>query len=81
MGSREEELARIGNYIRENMDYFCSPAPEGLGWPRPGGLPEYYLGKPVDWELDLQRVEALKKAARLRAVGRGGQPHVLAQDG
>ena len=31
MGTREEELARIGKYVQENMDYFCSPPPEGLG--------------------------------------------------
>ena len=68
MGTREEELARIGKYIRENMDYFCSPPPEGLGWPRPGGLPKYYLNNQEEWGLDLQRVEALKKAAKLREV-------------
>ena len=72
MGTRDEELDRIKNYLRENMDYFCSPPPEGLGWPRPGGLPKYYLNNPEEWELDLQRVEALKKAARLRRVAEGG---------
>ena len=72
MGSREEELDRTGKYIRENMDYFCSPPPKGLGWPRPGGLPKYYLNNTEEWELDLQRVEALKKAARLREVVEGG---------
>ena len=71
MGTREEELARIGKYIRENMDYFCSPPPEGLGWPRPGGLPKYYLNNPKEWGLDLQRVESLKKAAKLREVVEG----------
>ena len=71
MGTREDELARIGKYIRENMDYFCSPPPEGLGWPRPGGLPKYYLNNQEEWELDLQRVEALRKAARLREVVEG----------
>ena len=71
MGTREEELARIGKYVQENMDYFCSPPPEGLGWPRPGGLPKYYLNNPEEWELDLQRVEALRKAARLREVIEG----------
>ena len=72
MGTREEELARIGKYIRENMDYFCSPPPEGLGWPRPGGLPKYYLNNPEEWGLDLQRVEDLKRAATLREAVEGG---------
>ena len=72
MGTREEELDRIRNYLRENMEYFCAPPPEGLGWPRPGGLPKYYLANPEEWELDLQRVEALKKAARLRRAAEGG---------
>lgn len=72
MGAREGELDRIRNYLRENMDYFCSPPPEGLGWPRPGGLPRYYLDRPEEWELDLQRVEALKRAARLRQAAADG---------
>ena len=72
MGTRDEELARIRKYVQENMDYFCSPPPEGLGWPRPGGLPKYYLNNPEEWELDLQRVEALKKAALLREAIEGG---------
>ncbi len=71
MDTREEELARIGKYIRDNMDYFCSPPPGGLGWPRPGGLPKYYLSNPEEWALDLQRVEALKKAAWLREAVEG----------
>ena len=72
MGTREEELAKIARYIRENMGYFCAPPPGGLGWPRPGGLPKYYLSNPEEWALDLQRVEDLKKAARLLEVAEGG---------
>ena len=71
MGTRDEEIARIRKYIQENMHYFCDPQPEGLGWPRPGGLPKYYLENPDEWQLDLQRVQDLKKAARRREAALG----------
>ena len=68
MGTRDDEIARIRKYIQENMRYFCAQPPEGIGWPRPGGLPKYYLDNPDEWELDLQRVQDLKKAARREAA-------------
>ena len=34
MGTHEGELARIRKYVRENMDYFCSPLPRA--WAGPG---------------------------------------------
>ena len=71
MGTRDEEIARIRKYIQDNMHYFCDPQPEGIGWPRPGGLPKYYIDNPDEWELDLQRVQDLKKAARRREAALG----------
>ena len=71
MGTRDDEIARIRKYIQENMRYFCAQPPEGIGWPRPGGLPKYYIDNPDEWQLDLQRVQDLKKAARRREAALG----------
>ena len=71
MGTRDDGIARIRRYIQENMHYFCAAPPEGMGWPRPGGLPKYYVDNPDEWQLDLQRVQDLKKAARRREAALG----------
>ena len=75
MGTSEEELAKIHIYVMENMGYFCDPHPEGLGWPRPGGVPKYYLDHPDEWELDLNRIEDLREAAPLRNAAAGREQY------
>ena len=84
MGTNDDELARIHRYVLENIAYFCDPYPEGLGWERPGGIPKFYQANLGQWELDLKRVEDLKRTARLRdaaagredlTVSRGMAPH------
>ena len=68
MGTREEDLEKIQQFIYENVPWFCDPHPDGLGWPRPGGLPEFYLNNPNQYMLDLKRIQDLKRAALLREV-------------
>ena len=72
MGTRESDLDKIQQFIYENVSYFCDPHPNGLGWPRPGGLPEFYLKNPNEYRLDLKRIQDLKKAARTREAVDGG---------
>ena len=71
MSTNDEKLDSINNFVLENLGYFCDPYPEGLGWPRPGGIPKFYLENPDQWALDLARVEELKRAAELRAAAAG----------
>ena len=56
----------IRRFIQTNLKYF---GPDGLGWPRPGGLPKYYTQHPEEWSIDLAQVEELRRrdAARARA--------------
>ena len=56
----------IRRFIQANLKYF---GPEGLGWPRPGGLPKYYAQHPEEWPSDLAQVEDLRRrdAARAKA--------------
>ncbi len=48
----------IRKFIQANLKYF---GPEGLGWPRPGGLPKYYAQRPEEWAIDLAQVEDLRR--------------------
>ena len=73
MSDQEKDLQRIREYILNHEEFFCGP--DGLGWNRPGGLPQYYLNHRDEWSLDLARVERLKreKKARDAAASRGDQ--------
>ena len=64
MNEQKDDLERIREYILDNEEYFSSP--EGLGWKRPGGLPEYYAAHQEEWSLDLAKVERLKQERRER---------------
>ena len=70
MNEQKDELDRIREYILDNEEYFCSP--EGLGWKRPGGLPEYYAARREEWALDLAKVERLKREQRERKRAAAG---------
>ena len=56
----------IRRFVQANLKYF---GPDGLGWPRPGGLPKYYAQHPEEWSVDLAQVEYLRRkdAARAKA--------------
>ena len=71
MTGREKDLERIREYILDHEEFFCGA--DGLGWNRPGGLPQYYMNHRDEWSLDLARVERLKreKKARDMAANRG----------
>ena len=79
MDANDEELDRIHRYVLDNIAYFCDPHPEGLGWERPGGIPKFYRDNPAQWELDLKRVEDLKRAARLREAAAGREEPTASQ--
>ena len=68
---QEEQKARIWQFVLEHEGFFCDPPPEGLGFPRPGMIPGYYLERPDEWQLDRLRVLTLKRArqARDEAIG------------
>ena len=70
MNEQKDDLERIREYILDNEEYFCSP--EGLGWKRPGGLPEYYAARGEEWSLDLAKVERLKREQREREKAAAG---------
>ena len=70
MNEQRDDLERIREYILDNEEYFCSP--EGLGWKRPGGLPEYYAARGEEWSLDLAKVERLKREQREREKAAAG---------
>ena len=65
----------IRKFIRANLKYFGR---EGLGWPRPGGLPKYYAQHPEEWLDDLAMAGELRRkdAAQAKAAAadqaRGG---------
>ena len=63
---QEEEKARIWQFVLEHEGFFCDPHPEGLGFPRPGMIPGYYLERPDEWQLDRLRVLTLKRARQVR---------------
>ena len=70
MNEQKDGLERIREYILDNEEYFCSP--EGLGWKRPGGLPEYYAARLGEWALDLAKVQRLKREQREREKAAAG---------
>ena len=43
----EEQKARIWQFVLEHEGFLCDPPPEGLGFPRPGMIPGYYLESPT----------------------------------
>ena len=70
MNNQQDDIDGIREYIRAHEEYFCSP--EGLGWKRPGGLPEYYAVRREEWSLDLAKVERLKREQREREKAAAG---------
>ena len=70
MSNQQDGIDGIREYIRAHEEYFCSP--EGLGWKRPGGLPEYYAARREEWSLDLAKVERLKRERRDREKAAAG---------
>ena len=70
MNNQQDDIDGIREYIRAHEEYFCSP--EGLGWKRPGGLPEYYAARGEEWSLDLAKVERLKREQREREKNAAG---------
>ena len=70
MNEQKDDLERMREYILDNEEYFCSL--EGLGWKRPGGLPEYYAARGEEWALDLAKVERLKREQREREKNAAG---------
>ena len=67
----EEQKARIWQFVLEHEGFFCDPPPEGLGFPRPGMIPGYYLERPDEWQLDRLRVLNLKRARQVRDEAMG----------
>ena len=61
----------IRKFIRANLKYFGR---EGLGWPRPGGLPKYYAQHPEEWLDDLAMVGELRRKDGGPGQGRRGRP-------
>ena len=70
MSNQQDGIDGIREYIRAHEEYFCSP--EGLGWKRPGGLPEYYAARQGEWSLDLAKVERLKREQREKEKAAAG---------
>ena len=68
MTTREEreKRDRIWQFVLEHERFFCDPHPEGLGFPRPGMVPDHYLKHPDQWALDVNRVLRLKRERQLR---------------
>jgi len=57
MNSEEREKRdRIWQFVLEHERFFCDPHPEGLGFPRPGMVPDHYMKNPDQWALDMNRV-------------------------
>lgn len=67
----EEQKEWIWRFVLQNESFFCDPPPEGLGFPRPGMLPGYYLERPDEWQLDRLRVLNLKRARQVRDEAMG----------
>ena len=61
-GEQQDTKQLIWAFVLEHQEYFCDPHPEGLAFPRPGMLPDYYLKRPDEWALDKLRVLRLKSA-------------------
>ena len=57
---------QIWNFVLEHEEFFCDPPPGGLGFPRPGMIPDHYLKRPQEWPLDRIRVLQLKRQRQLR---------------
>ena len=70
MKTQKDALENIRKYILDHEEYFSSP--EGLGWKRPGGLPEYYAARREEWSLDLAKVERLKREQQEREKAAAG---------
>ena len=68
MTTREEreKRDRIWQFVLEHERFFCDPPPEGLGFPRPGMVPDHYMKNPDQWALDMNRVLRLKRERQLR---------------
>ena len=66
--NREEREKRDGiwQFVLEHERFFCDPPPEGLGFPRPGMVPDHYMKNPDQWALDMNRVLRLKRERQLR---------------
>ena len=64
---QEQDLkAEIWQFVLEHSDFFCSPMPDGLAFPRPGVIPDHYLHRPDEWQLDRLRVLTLKREKQIR---------------
>ena len=61
-----EKRDRIWQFVLEHERFFCDPPPEGLGFPRPGMVPDHYMKNPDQWALDMNRVLRLKRERQLR---------------
>ncbi len=61
-----EKRDRIWQFVLEHERFFCDPHPEGLGFPRPGMVPDHYMKNPDQWVLDMNRVLRLKRERQLR---------------
>ena len=67
MNSEEREKRDgIWQFVLEHERLFCDPHPEGLGFPRPGMVPDHYLKHPDQWALDMNRVLRLKRDRQFR---------------
>ena len=67
MSNKEREKRDgIWQFVLEHERFFCDPPPEGLGFPRPGMVPDHYLRHPDQWALDMNRVLRLKRERQLR---------------
>ena len=68
MMSNKEREKRDGiwQFVLEHERFFCDPPPEGLGFPRPGMVPDHYMKNPDQWALDMNRVLRLKREHQLR---------------
>ena len=66
MPKNDDKRAEIWNFVLEHEGFFCDPPPEGLGFPRPGMIPDHYLRRPDEWPLDRVRVLRLKRERQLR---------------
>ena len=65
-GEEREKRDGIWQFVLEHERFFCDPHPEGLGFPRPGMVPDHYLRHPDQWVLDMNRVLRLKRELQLR---------------
>ena len=74
MNNQKNDIESIREYIRAHEEYFSSP--EGLGWKRPGGLPEYYAARPGGVVPGPGQGRTAEAGAAGEGEGRGGQrPH------